>query len=177
MDFFSNEIPGAAEATIDTVNAITIIAANRPSGNSILKGNSVNNPNWRVKETAISIPMKQIQISNQKLSINLQTDGLNKPIPNHVEMVLYRVIQESVNNVVKHAAASNLDIAINQEADGIDVLIEDNGKGFDSNKIIAVDGIGLSNIKNRVHYLKGTVEWNTAPGSGTLVAIHIPIVA
>ena len=117
------------------------------------------------------------QISSKKLSINLQTDGLHKPIPSHVEMVLYRVIQESVNNVIKHAAASNLDISINQEADGIDVMVEDNGKGFDTAAVKQNDGIGLSNIKNRVQYLKGTVEWNSTPGNGTLVAIHIPIEA
>ena len=135
-------------------------------------------PNALLKKGLVNAVREFIQqISNQKLSINLQTDGLNKPIPNHVEMVLYRVIQESVNNVVKHAAASNLDISINQEADGIDVLIEDNGRGFDSSRTTDTDGIGLSNIKNRVQYLKGTVEWNTAPGNGTLVAIHIPIEA
>ena len=117
------------------------------------------------------------QISNKKLSINLQTDGLHKPIPSHVEMVLYRVIQESVNNVIKHAEANNLDISINQEADGIDVMVEDNGKGFDTASVKQNDGIGLSNIKNRVQYLKGTVEWNSTPGNGTLVAIHIPIEA
>ena len=117
------------------------------------------------------------QISSKKLSINLQTDGLHKPIPSHVEMVLYRVIQESVNNVIKHAAASNLDISINQEADGIDVMVEDNGKGFDTAAVKQNDGIGLSNIKNRVQYLKGTVEWNSTPGNGTLVAMHIPIEA
>ena len=117
------------------------------------------------------------QISSKKLSINLQTDGLHKPIPSHVEMVLYRVIQESVNNVIKHAAASNLDISINQEADGIDVMVEDNGKGFDTAAVKQNDGIGISNIKNRVQYLKGTVEWNSTLGNGTLVAIHIPIEA
>ncbi len=115
------------------------------------------------------------QVSSKKLSINLQTDGLHKPIPSHVEMVLYRVIQESVNNVIKHAAANNLDISINQETDGVDVMIEDNGKGFDPINLKNKDGIGLSNIKNRVQYLKGKVEWNSAPDEGTLVAIHIPI--
>ena len=135
-------------------------------------------PNALLKKGLVNAVREFIQqISGNKLSINLQTDGLQKPIPNHVEMVLYRVIQESVNNVIKHAEASNLDISINQEPDGIDVMIEDNGKGFDAGKITSSDGIGLNNIKNRVQYLKGTVEWNTAPGNGTLVAIHIPIEA
>ena len=135
-------------------------------------------PNALLKKGLVNAVREFIQqVGSKKLAINLQTAGLLNPLPSHVEMVLYRVIQESVNNVIKHAAADNLDISINQEADGIDVMIEDNGKGFDHNAIRNNDGIGLSNIKNRVQYLKGTVEWNTAPGNGTLVAIHIPIEA
>jgi len=82
-----------------------------------------------------------------------------------------------VNNVIKHAEASNLDISINQETEGIDVMIEDNRKGFNAVTTNGGDGIGLNNIKNRVQYLKGTVEWNTAPKNGTSLAIHIPIEA
>ena len=115
------------------------------------------------------------QINTGKLSINLQTEELQKPLESHVEAILYRVIQESVNNVVKHAQATQLDISINQEPDGIDVMIEDNGKGFDTTITRATDGIGLQNIISRIHYLKGTVEWNSSEGNGTLVAIHIPI--
>lgn len=114
------------------------------------------------------------QINTKATQINLQTDNLHKPLPNHVETVLYRVIQESVNNVIKHAAASRLDISINQDEEGIDVMIEDNGKGFNFNQATQKDGIGLQNIKSRIEYLNGTVEWNTAENKGTLVAIHIP---
>lgn len=114
------------------------------------------------------------QINQRNLKINLSTDGIFQSLPSHVEGVLYRVIQESVNNVIKHAGATLLDISINQSEDGIDVMIEDNGKGFDIGKT-NTEGIGLSNIKSRIHYLGGTVEWNTSPGNGTLVAIYIPL--
>lgn len=114
------------------------------------------------------------QINQRNLKINLSTEGIFQSLPTHVEGVLYRVIQESVNNVIKHAGATLLDISINQSEDGIDVMIEDNGKGFDMGQI-QKDGIGLSNIKSRIHYLGGTVEWNTSPGNGTLVAIYIPL--
>jgi signal transduction histidine kinase len=96
-------------------------------------------------------------------------------LPNHVEAVLYRVIQESVNNVIKHAQASRLDISINQDETGeLDVLIEDNGKGFNVQEALKKDGIGLANIKSRIEYLKGTVDWDSNTNNGTLVAIHIP---
>ncbi len=114
------------------------------------------------------------QLNTGKLSIHLATEELKNPLPSHIETILYRVIQESVNNVVKHAQASVLDISINQDNTGIDVLIEDNGKGFDPSITRPTDGIGLQNISSRIQYLKGTVEWDSAPGRGTLVAIHIP---
>ncbi|NOU38807.1 MAG: sensor histidine kinase [Ferruginibacter sp.] len=131
--------------------------------NALLKKGLIN---------AIREFLQQINVKSTK--INLQTEGLNKSLPNDVETVLYRVIQESVNNVIKHAQASSLDISINQDEAGIDIMIEDNGKGFNINEVNKKDGIGLQNIKSRIEYLKGTVEWNTAENKGTLVAIHIP---
>ncbi len=115
------------------------------------------------------------QIDHRSLNINLTAEGLTTPIPSHIETVLYRVIQESVNNVIKHAKAAELDISIIRSPDGIDVMIEDNGKGFNPKQLGSSAGIGLQNIKSRIQYLQGTVEWNSGEGRGTLVAIYIPL--
>ncbi len=132
-------------------------------------------PNALLKKGLINAVREFLQQINVKSTkINLQTENLEHPLPSNVEMVLYRVIQESVNNVIKHAEATSLDISINQDETGIDVMIEDNGKGFNFSEANKKDGIGLQNIKSRIEYLKGTVEWNTAENKGTLVAIHIP---
>jgi two-component system, NarL family, sensor kinase len=132
-------------------------------------------PNALLKKGLINAVREFLQQINVKSTkINLQTENLHNPLPSNVEMVLYRVIQESVNNVIKHAQATSLDISINQDEAGIDVMIEDNGKGFNFEQANNKDGIGLQNIKSRIEYLKGTVEWNTAENKGTLVAIHIP---
>ena len=56
----------------------------------------------------------------------------------------------------------------------ISFIIEDNGKGFDTTRV-EHEGIGLKNIRTRVEYLKGTVDFDSAPGRGTLVALHIPL--
>ena len=115
------------------------------------------------------------QIDQQILSINLHTEGLEMHLEPHAETVLYRVIQESVNNVIKHAKASQLDISIHHNPnEGTDVLIEDNGQGFELDKALQKDGIGLQNISNRIQYLGGSVDWDTSPGNGTVVSIHIP---
>jgi two-component system, NarL family, sensor kinase len=116
-----------------------------------------------------------LQIDKRVIKIDFGVQGLHEPINSDIETVLYRVIQESVNNVIKHADASHLDISIIKDTDGIAVTIEDNGKGFLVQTITDEAGIGLKNIKTRIGYLKGTVEWHSSPKKGTLVAIHVPV--
>ncbi len=117
------------------------------------------------------------KIDNSILNVNLETSGLNERLDSNIETVLYRVIQESVNNVIKHSGANQLDIQMNIDDSEITVTIEDNGKGFDVSNKDNFEGIGLKNIITRVEFLKGTVEWDSTPGNGTLVAIHIPMIS
>ena len=115
------------------------------------------------------------KIDNRIIKINLHTEGLRERLDSNVETVLYRVIQECVNNVIKHSGANNLDISLIKDADGIAATVEDNGRGFDINDKQKFEGIGLKNISSRVAFLKGTVDFDSSPGKGTLVAIHVPI--
>ncbi len=132
-------------------------------------------PNALVKASLASAVKEFLhQIDIRVIKTDLYTEGLNEKIDNNIETVLYRVIQECVNNVIKHAKANHLDISLIKDVDGIAVTIEDNGIGFNTNNRNNLEGIGLKNIKTRVEYLKGTVEWNSTVGNGTLVAIHIP---
>jgi two-component system, NarL family, sensor kinase len=116
------------------------------------------------------------KIDNKTLKANLYTEGLNERIDNNVETVLYRVIQECVNNVIKHSGANQLDISLIKDTDGISATVEDNGKGFALSNKANYEGIGLKNIKSRVEFLKGTVDFDSSEGKGTLVAIHVPLV-
>lgn len=116
------------------------------------------------------------KIDQRILKVQLHTEGLNERIEEHIEIVLYRVLQESVNNVIKHSAATQLDISLIKDKDGTSVTIEDNGKGFDISRISKDAGMGLTNMKARVEFLKGTIDFDSTPGNGTLVAIHIPSV-
>ncbi|WP_316769672.1 sensor histidine kinase [Pedobacter frigiditerrae] len=115
------------------------------------------------------------KIDSRKLKIKLETFGLQERLDKSIETVLYRVIQETVNNVIKHAGANSLDIQLTKDEEGINAMIEDNGKGFDITQLEKFEGIGLKNIRSRVEYLKGTVDFSSSPGSGTLVAIYIPL--
>ncbi len=112
-------------------------------------------------------------LNSRVLKINLYTDGLNERIDSNTETILYRVIQECVNNVIKHANASQLDISIIKEGENISVSIEDNGVGFDKKITQTGSGIGLKNIETRMSFLKGSVEWESESGKGTLVMLHV----
>ncbi|MCY7292196.1 MAG: sensor histidine kinase [Ferruginibacter sp.] len=116
------------------------------------------------------------KIDNRILKVNLYNEGLNERIDNNVEIVLYRIIQECVNNVIKHSGANQLDISLIKDADGISVSIEDNGKGFNTKDTTKFEGIGLKNIASRIDFLKGTVEFDSAEGRGTMVSINVPVV-
>lgn len=116
------------------------------------------------------------KIDKESLNVNLQTVGLNTRLATNIELVLYRVLQETVNNVIKHAEASQLDIQLVKDAQSITATVEDNGKGFDINLIEKFEGIGLKNIRTRVEYLKGSVDFDSQLNGGTVVSIWIPLV-
>ncbi|MDB5203344.1 MAG: tetratricopeptide repeat protein [Ferruginibacter sp.] len=115
------------------------------------------------------------KIDTRVLKVSLHAEGLDERLDTNTETVLYRVIQECVNNVLKHAGANHLDISLIKDSDGLAVTIEDNGKGFNSSDHSSFSGIGLKNIISRIAFLKGTIDFDSNPGHGTLIAIHVPV--
>jgi two-component system, NarL family, sensor kinase len=119
------------------------------------------------------------QIDESVISIQFHADGLDGSIDNITASMLYRIIQECVNNTIRHAGATELDISLLKNESGISLQIEDNGKGFDvavmQNNKIDTAGLGLQNIQSRIAFLQGTVEWDSSPGNGTVVTIFIPV--
>jgi two-component system, NarL family, sensor kinase len=112
------------------------------------------------------------KIDSRVMKVNLYTEGLGERLDTNVETVLYRIVQECVNNVIKHADANTLDITLIKDEEDISVTIEDNGKGFDATE--GTEGMGLKNVRTRAEFLKGNVEWHSAPGKGTVVMVHVP---
>lgn len=108
------------------------------------------------------------------LKIDLQIVGLNTRLEHSAETVLYRVIQECVSNIIKHADASHINIQLIKHDEHLNMLIEDNGKGFNAKDIDSFEGIGLKNIVSRVQYLNGTVDFDSMPGRGTTISVDIP---
>jgi two-component system, NarL family, sensor kinase len=96
-------------------------------------------------------------------------------IPPASASVIYRIIQELINNILKHAHATTAAIQLVRRKDALSITVEDNGSGFDIGILKTSDGIGFLNLRNRVSYLEGTIDIQTAPGLGTYVSIEIPV--
>ncbi|MEP7169244.1 MAG: sensor histidine kinase [Bacteroidota bacterium] len=101
--------------------------------------------------------------------------GLAQPLERPVEVVLYRIIQELTNNVIKHAEAKIILIQLSKHERGITLTVEDDGKGFNVKQIENNKGTGLQNVQSRVDYLKGNLEIQSTSGNGTSVTIEIPV--
>lgn len=91
------------------------------------------------------------------------------------KLMLFRIIQEQVSNVLKHAAATRIIIDLKLTAKLINLSIVDNGKGFELEKVKFKKGVGLSNIESRAHLFNGEVIITTAPGKGCKLFIQVPI--
>lgn len=108
------------------------------------------------------------------LKIDLHIVGIDSRLDHSIETVLYRVIQECVSNIVKHAQASQVNIQLIKYDTHLNLVIEDNGVGFDTSKINDFEGIGLKNIVSRVLYLNGTVDFDSMAGHGTTIIVDVP---
>jgi len=88
-------------------------------------------------------------------------------------ITIYRIIQELINNVMKHAGARTAIVQVSKTNGAISITVEDDGKGFDSSLLGKGRGIGWSNIQSRVEFLKGKLDVQSAPGKGTSVHIEL----
>jgi len=86
---------------------------------------------------------------------------------------MYRIIQELLNNVMKHAKATEVDVQLSKSSEELIINVEDNGEGFNINWV--KKGLGLDSMQSRVNVLQGDLNIDTAPGRGTSVIVHIPI--
>jgi len=102
--------------------------------------------------------------------MNIATD-----IPKPTQLLLYRIVQELLSNVLKHAGASEVFVQCSQSEDIFYITVEDDGAGFDQEVMVHRKGIGLDNIRHRVDFLKGSLEIESNPGKGTIVNIEINV--
>lgn len=104
----------------------------------------------------------------------IQVTGKAYQLTREQDLLLFRVLQEAIQNVIKHAEATRLVIHFNYEEDQLKVHIQDSGKGFDVQEVESKGTLGLRNIKNRLNLLNATFELQSIPGYGTDLSFTIP---
>lgn len=109
------------------------------------------------------------------LLVKYQSLGMNIRVEKSSEIIIYRIIQELLNNIMKHAAATEATVQLIKEEGRFSIIVEDNGKGFDTAVLKDNKGAGLTSIQSRVDYLKGQLDIHSETGKGTLVNIEFKL--
>jgi signal transduction histidine kinase len=92
-----------------------------------------------------------------------------------IETVLYRVVQEALNNVAKYAKARHVEVRLERDASHVSLDIHDDGVGFDPQSIAAAKGLGLVGMRERATLIGGELAISSVPGAGTSIRVHVPL--
>jgi len=109
------------------------------------------------------------------LKAHLSITGDQSRLPENMEIMLYRIIQEMVNNTIKHAAATEISFSITRSDDRLHFIYEDNGKGFNVEEALQKKSMGIVSIISRVNFLGGHIEFISSPGQGTHIVFDVLI--
>ena len=108
------------------------------------------------------------------INYNLEHYRLKERLLENIELTLFRICQELINNTIKHAKASEISLQLIRSSKNVVLIVEDNGTDFD--KVVAKDGIGLSNLSSRLSAINGEVSYESSPKSVTSATVRIPLV-
>ena len=118
------------------------------------------------------------RLSPTRLSVRLHLGHLEQRLSPAIEIAVYRVVQELLNNVMKHARATEVEVHVARENGRLEVSVEDNGQGFDPAAMLAsqpLTGIGLAGVRNRVTLLGGNLSIDSRLGRGTIVSFGLDV--
>ncbi|NML65263.1 PAS domain S-box protein [Hymenobacter sp. RP-2-7] len=115
------------------------------------------------------------RIPASHLAVDLHLQNLDEPLPAPLATAVYRIVQELLNNVMKHAQAQEVFVSVAREANQLHLSVEDDGRGLDPQAQAASAGIGLAGIRTRVGLLGGALEVKSRPGRGTGFFLQLPL--
>ncbi|EDP95954.1 tetratricopeptide repeat protein [Kordia algicida OT-1] len=127
-------------------------------------------PEFNLKNAIANFSEK---VQNERLKVHTAIHGLENFQNSQISIFIFRILQELVNNTLKHAVATNLTIYITKNTDHINIMVEDDGKGFDMQQHF--NGIGLKNLRKQVQIIEGNYHIDSNKKRGTTVTIDIPI--
>ncbi len=122
------------------------------------------------------------QYLGDRVEVSIEADPPGVRLPGHIELTLFRVIQEAVSNIARHAQARHVRIAIGLVDRTVSVAIVDDGRGFDVERAFgaaptASESVGLIGMRERIALLNGRMEVRSTPGTGTAISVVVPVVA
>jgi PAS domain S-box-containing protein len=113
--------------------------------------------------------------SKQGVAVHFKARGFTRDrLPPAVETTLYRLVQEAMTNVVRHASATRVDLLVERRADRVLVVVEDDGVGFEPTTVQGGDHFGLLGMRERAEALGGTLTVESSPGKGTTIVVEVP---
>jgi signal transduction histidine kinase/ligand-binding sensor domain-containing protein len=126
-------------------------------------------------KTAMEVDLKKINL-NSKYEITFYSSFNTIKLDPITEIILYRVFQELIHNVLKHSDATEITVQLIEHSDKVVLMVEDNGKGFLFEESLAKkDSSGLKNLLSRIESINGKISFDSSPNSGTSVTIEIPL--
>jgi PAS domain S-box-containing protein len=140
---------------------------------------------WELRPTALddlglrAALANYIQDWSQRVRVpaDLHTTGLTtERLPSEIETTLYRIAQEALNNIAKHAQARHVEIILERRTDQVSLIVEDDGVGFDTADIAEQRGFGLLGMQERAALVGATVQIESAPGDGTAIFVRMPTI-
>jgi signal transduction histidine kinase len=111
---------------------------------------------------------------NNNIRIDVQADPSSEDLPDEHKTCIYRIVQEALRNVTRHARARSVQIHLTHPGGTLRLTIQDDGQGFVPERD---KGMGLLGMEERVSYLKGAFEVKSQPGKGTIINVDLPLVA
>ena len=114
--------------------------------------------------------------SQTELQVTAEFDSDSYKASSEVEIAIFRIVQQSLNNILRHADASEIDISVNRLAEIVEFRISDNGLGFDPEQLPS-NRHGLESMKERAFAISGQLNISSTPGEGTDVVLGVPVQA
>ncbi|MBN1628101.1 MAG: response regulator [Deltaproteobacteria bacterium] len=129
--------------------------------------------------TAINSICREYQRLYERINIKTTLNIKESEIPDHLKIIIYRVLQEALNNIIKHSGADSVELSLGKTDNGIEIVIEDNGRGFDLEEIhsgsVNSGGTGIIGMSERVALSNGQFNISTGKGRKTAVRAFWPI--
>jgi len=113
--------------------------------------------------------------TRHRVKINFQSETIPKDLAQNVALCLFRVLQEALQNAIKHSGAARVQVSLTGRAQALHLTVRDDGAGFNPEQALVGTGLGLTSMKERMKLVNGHVSIDSEPGRGTVIHARVPL--